>query len=56
MEKKMEKFECRYFDFLRCGNDILRDNIGDLFDYPYCEECQKKENDEITRLDDGRHT
>ena len=54
----MQEFECRRVDFLRCGNPIFRQNIGDLIDYPWCEECQEKDEDRhgITRLDDGRHT
>lgn len=65
----MEQFACRFVDSilnLRCGKPMFRDNIGDLFDYPYCEECQVKEafcpdcrkiipEENITRLDDGRH-
>lgn len=63
----MEEFNCRYNDFLTCGKPIFRKNMGDLFDYPYCEECQVKDclclecrkilaNETVTRLDDGRHT
>lgn len=56
-ENKLEQFYCRYVDFIRCGNPILRDNIGDLFDYPYCEECQEKDIfcPKLTRLDNGRY-
>ena len=62
----MQEFQCRFRDFLRCGNTIMRENIGDAFDYPFCEACQVKEayceccrkidpDEKITRLDNGQH-
>jgi hypothetical protein len=52
----MKEYKCRYLEFLRCGNPIYRENSGDLLDYPYCEECQIKDDGEITRFDNGRHS
>jgi hypothetical protein len=56
-----EKFQCRRFiNGIRCQNEILRQNIGDCFDYPDCQshlnilegekkmrEWKKFSNDEI---------
>lgn len=49
----MQEFACRRVTFLRCGNPMYRENIGDALDYPYCEDCQTEEDDNITRLDNG---
>jgi hypothetical protein len=65
-ETPLQEFDCRYPGFLRCGNKIMRNGLGDLFDYPFCEECQIKDSycvdcqkihkeDQIKRLDDGRN-
>jgi hypothetical protein len=56
MEKEVKEFTCRRMNELRCKNKIYRDNLGDLFDYPICEECQKLEFDKVTRLDDGGYS
>jgi len=47
-------FQCRNFeDSKRCEYPMLRENIGDAFDYPFCEYCQIKNYGKITRLNNG---
>lgn len=53
-DKEFEIFKCRPVIHGTCFNKFYRDNIGDLFDYPYCEECQELQG-EIMRLDNGQH-
>jgi|GEM_PF-3949462 len=55
MNEQLTKFTCRFFHIIRCKNSVYRDSISDLFDYPYCEQCQKKEVKKVTRLDDGQY-
>lgn len=59
MEHKIKTdFKCSYVEVLkmRCNNPIKRQNIGDFFDYPYCEKCQILDKNRVTRLDDGGHS
>lgn len=55
VKEEMKKFYCNYREFLRCGFEIYRSNVGDFFDYPYCEYCQEKDDPihGVTRLDNG---
>ena len=59
MEHKIKtEFKCSYVEVLklRCNNPIKRTNIGDFFDYPHCEKCQKLDLKNVRRLDDGSHS
>ena len=53
MTESPKEYQCRAFDFVRCGKPIIRENLGDLFDYPFCEDCQNKYDKEVSRFDDG---
>lgn len=42
----VEKFQCRnLINESRCKNTMLRQNIGDAFDYPHCESCQQNKSE-----------
>lgn len=51
--REKNRFKCRRGSVKGCPNEIIRENLGDLFDYPFCESCQREQEDKITRLNDG---
>jgi hypothetical protein len=59
VEEEKKTYKCRPLIRDSCINKIVRDNLGDYFDYPLCEACQEADTEmdgEIYRLDDGRYT